>query len=119
VSDHVQVLLDAPTTTVGRIPIAQLGEFKDGRYGEFKITRDNVENWSKNLARLPGGRALIDLDHAADRQPRNTEAAGWITKVGMDGDTPMADVEWTPAGQKAIEDKRYLFFSPSYDQPRQ
>ena len=109
------VLLDAPTDARSRLQIARLGEFDGGsRYGDFTITRDDVESWRRNLEYLPGQRALIDLDHRADRSPRNTEAAGWITDIGWDGETPVADVEWTPVGEKAIKEKRYLFFSPTY-----
>ncbi len=111
------VLLDAPTTATGRHQIATLGDdFKDDRYGEFAITAGDVSEWKSNLAYLPGGRALIDLDHGADRKPRNSEAAGWITDVALEGDRPVAEIEWTPVGRKAIEEKRYLFFSPSYGQ---
>jgi phage I-like protein len=112
--DGFTVVLDAPARPAKRIQIAQLGDFSDNRYGDFSITREDVESWKTNLSRLPGGRALIDLDHRADRSPRNTEAAGWITGIDWDGDTPVADVEWTPVGEKAISDRRYLFFSPTY-----
>ena len=111
-----QILLDAPTGPVTRTQIAKLGDFKDKRYGNFAITADDVGAWKKNLSLLPGSRALIDLDHSADRpQPfRKTEAAGWITDVDLDGNKAMATLEWTPAGAQAIQEKRYLFFSPTY-----
>lgn len=108
------ILLDAPQTTATRVPIAQLGDYKHARYGDFSITASAVEQWAKNLSLLPGGRGLIDLDHSADRAPRRTEAAGWITGINLAGDQAIADVEWTPVGRTAIEEKRYLFFSPSY-----
>jgi phage I-like protein len=109
------VLLDAPRQARERIQIAKIGDnFKDKRYGTFAITRDEVEAWKRNLDLLPGKRALIDLDHSADRSPRKTEAAGWITNIEFDGDVPVADVEWTSVGKQAIEDGRYLFFSPTY-----
>ena len=110
------VLLDAPGTPVTRTQIAKLGSFKDKRYGEFQITAADVKDWQAGLARLPGQRAAIDLDHSADRpQPfRSTEAAGWITSVDLEGDKVMASTEWTPLGEKAITEKRYLFFSPTY-----
>jgi len=111
---NFHVLLDAPESPNARLQIATLGEFVDGRYGEFSITREDVECWQQNLEKLPGGRALIDLDHKADRSPRSTEAAGWITSIGFEGETPVAGVEWTPVGSQAIRDKRYLFFSPTY-----
>lgn len=112
--DGYTVVLDAPSTPKARIQIAQLGDYSDARYGDFSITKNDVEQWKHNLGKLPGGRALIDLDHRADRSPRNTEAAGWITGIDLDGDTPVAEVEWTPIGKQAIEEQRYLFFSPTY-----
>jgi Mu-like prophage I protein len=110
----VQILLDAPAEPASQVTIAKLGDYVDGRYGEFSITADNVAHWQKNLEHLPGGRALIDLDHRSERKPRNSEAAGWITGVGLDGSDVVASTEWTPVGRKAIEEKRYLFFSPVY-----
>lgn len=109
------VLLDAPGHPASRIQIAKLGDtFNHGKYGQFAITKDDVDSWRKNLAQLPGGRALIDTDHQADRAPRNTEASGWITGVTLEDGVPMAEVEWTPKGQREIEEKRYLFISPTF-----
>lgn len=110
-------LLDAPSGTPrGRIQIAKLGSFTDPRYGDFEITADMVRSWARNLARLPGGRVAIDEDHAADKAgaARRTEASGWITGISLEDGVPMADVEWTPKGESAIRDKRYLFFSPTF-----
>jgi phage I-like protein len=119
VPDRFAVLLDAPTTPAPRIQIAKVGDdFRDPRYGEFAITTQEVEDWRKNLAKLPGGRALIDFDHKADKPSphRDTTAAGWITNIELaDDGIPYADVEWSSAGKQAIEDKRYLFFSPAFD----
>lgn len=109
-----RLLLDAPGEPRNRIQIAQLGEFDHSRYGKVSITADDIKQWQTNLQHLPGGRALIDLDHRADRMPRNTEAAGWITDISLDGDKAWGTVEWSDLGRKAITDKRYLFFSPSF-----
>ena len=110
----VQILLDAPAQAHNQVTIARLGDYIDGRYGEFSITAENVEHWKDNLSHLPGGRALIDLDHRSERKPRNSEAAGWITDIALDGTDVVASTEWTPVGRTAIEEKRYLFFSPVY-----
>lgn len=110
-------LLDAPSGLSGELQIAKLGDnFKDPRYGEFKITKNDVETWQKNLSHLPGGIALIDEDHLSNKPSphRKTEADGWISSIYLDGDIPKAKVEWTPKGESAIKDKRYRFFSPSY-----
>jgi phage I-like protein len=111
------VLLDAPDGVASEIQIAKLGEYKDSRYGDFGITKQDVEDWKTNLSKLPGARGLIDLDHRSDKPSphRDTEAAGWITDVFLDADEiPKAKVEWTPKGEAAIKEKRYLFISPSY-----
>lgn len=114
--DHFSILLDAPATATSQVQIAKLGDYSDGRYGDFKITADDVAQWRENLARLPGGRALIDEDHKADQpQPhRDTEADGWITGIELEDGEPVATCEWTPKGQKALEEKRYLFVSPVF-----
>lgn len=112
-SDY-QLLLDGPAEATSRLKIAQLGDFKHPRYGDFSVTANDVTAWQKNLSALPGGRALIDIDHRADRSPRNTEAAGWITHIDLSNGEAIADVEWTPLGRKAIEDRSFLFFSPSF-----
>jgi Mu-like prophage I protein len=110
------VLLDSPSQPTNELQIAKLGKFKDGRYGDFAITEDDVQEWARNLSKLPGGQALIDFDHLSDRPGphRRTEAAGWITGVKLAEGVPKATVEWTPAGKSAIEEGRYRFFSPAY-----
>lgn len=112
------VLLDAPADLGTRVQIARLGPVSDPRYGDFEITEDNARNWQRNLSVLPGRRALIDFEHRSERKPRDSEAAGWITGIGLDGQKVMADVEWTSKGEQAIKDKRYLFVSPAYGKYR-
>jgi len=115
VPDAYAILLDAPDQSTTKVQIAKLGDdFHHSRYGDFKITAAEVADWKRNLSKLPGGRALIDQDHAADKQPRRTEASGWITDVDLEDGMPIATVEWTPRGEKAIRDKEYLFLSPSF-----
>lgn len=112
------IILDAPQgEPPARVQIAKLGDdFNDPRYGDFAITLEEVAEWNRNLALLPGGIALIDEDHLADKvgPARRTEASGWITGVQLEDDVPMASVEWTPKGKSAIEERRYLFFSPVF-----
>lgn len=111
-------LLDAPQGAApSTVQIAKLGDsFKDPRYDEFAITVADVADWAKNLEKLPGGMALIDEDHLADKPgpARRTEASGWIKGVRLEDGVPLAEVEWTPKGRQAIEEKRYLFFSPVF-----
>jgi hypothetical protein len=111
------ILLDAPDQPVAKVQIAKLGDdFEHGRYGKFSITASEVGDWKRNLSQLPGGRALIDEDHMADKPSphRRTQASGWITDVALERGVPMATVEWTPRGEAAIRNREYLFLSPAF-----
>lgn len=124
----VLFLADAPTTlpagvenqaTVSRTPVARLGRFKHGRYGRFKVTREEYDSWRRNLESIFHGRIPLDIDHGPEKGG-SSEAAGWITALdenGLDGNTPTPDliwatVEWTPLGETAVREKRYLYVSP-------
>lgn len=117
-STPYKVLLDAPTETGARIPVARLGDYHDTRYGEFSITENDVKEWQDNLAHLPGQKALVDEDHLANKPSphRRTESDGWISSVelGEDGKQVWGNVEWTPRGKAAVEEGRYLFTSPTF-----
>jgi len=109
------VLLDSPDTPARKVQIAALGDYDDPRYGSFSITKDDVEDWKKNLSALPGGQALIDFEHRSERKPRDSQAAGWIDGIELaDGGRVLASVRWTPKGEKAIKSRRYQFISPAY-----
>jgi hypothetical protein len=109
----IQLTADGP---VSRIAIAKLGTFTHGDYGTFTIDVDTVAEWAANLKKLPGKKALVDFDHSADRSPRSTAAAGWITSLELVGDVPTATVTWTTAGAQAVESGGYQFFSPTFGQ---
>lgn len=116
----VAFIIDTPTQLAAtdgparsRIQVAQLGRYRDPRYGDFAITAPEVANWQKLLASYFGGRVPIDEDHATDKGGRS-EAQGWILGLERDGDAVYADVEWTPVGEAAIRDKRYLYISPTF-----
>lgn len=116
----VAFVLDAPTSLAAtdgparsRIQVAQLGSYSDPRYGKFAITAAEVANWSRVLASHFQGRVPIDIDHATDKGGRS-EAAGWIVGLARTGNDVYADVEWTPLGESAIREKRYLYISPTY-----
>jgi phage I-like protein len=116
----VAFIIDTPTQLAAtdgpprsRIQVAELGRYSDPRYGDFAITAAEVANWSKLLADYFQGRVPIDEDHATDKGGRS-EAAAWITGLSRDGNAVFADVEWTPLGESAVRDKRYLYISPTF-----
>ena len=99
---------------VSEHPVARLGRFRDPRYGKFAITLAMYESWARNLAESQNGRVAIDYDHLAERSGGSTKAAGWITKLRLEGDRVMARIEWTPEGAEAVRNRYYLFVSPSF-----
>lgn len=96
-----------------RIQVAKLGRFKDPRYGTFEITAQDVSSWVKNLAEHFGGEVPIDRDHATDKGT-SSEAMAWIRNLAVEGDAVTADVEWTPAGEELVRQKRYRYISPTF-----
>ena len=98
-----------------KIVVAKLGKYQDKRYGNFQITQEDYDGWQRNLNQSFNGRVPIDIDHAPEKG-RGTEAAAWITNLELDGDKVLADVEWTPLGEKAVKERRYLYISPTFVQ---
>jgi hypothetical protein len=101
----------APITS--RIQVAEIGRFKDPRYGSFAIAPSDVANWKRLLAGHFQGRVPIDFDHRTDKGI-SSEAAGWITSLQQTGNQVHANVEWTPPGESAVREKRYLYISPTF-----
>lgn len=118
--DNFIITLDAPGEAVSKLQVAKLGSFTDPRYGGFEITAEQVQRWKDNLGVLPGGKAPIDLDHRSEKSgpERSTEAAGWIEDVNLVDGRAVADVTWTTLGKQAIDEQRYLFFSPAFGKHR-
>src|SRR5207245_142337 len=89
------------------------GTYRDPRYKTFKITAADYEGWRRNLSDTMGGRFSIDYDHSPDRG-KGTLAAGSLTSLERSGKDIAGEVEWTPAGAKAIRDGDYKFVSPTF-----
>lgn len=94
----------------------------------FVMPRGAVESTTRNfvvdaesereiLAALAGHGVQIpvDYDHATVELPRDGKAiaAGWVTALTFADDGVYADVEWTPAAARMIEEKEYRYLSPS------
>lgn len=114
----VPVTLDDATDgqpTRSRIPVALLGRYADKRYGRFEITREQVDNWRRVLATHFQGRVPVDEDHKTDKGI-SSEASGWITSLSDPDENGQvwAQVEWTPKGESAVREKRYLYVSPTF-----
>lgn len=95
------------------IDVLQVGSYDSTRYGKFKITSGDLEQYVREFRESnAAGRRQVDFDHKGSQG--DTRAAGWIKDLHIDGDKLRAEVEWTPAGRSAVEGKEYRFTSAEY-----
>lgn len=116
--EGIAFYVDASVTlaqgTSSWVQIAKMGRFSDPRYGEFSITQKDFDSWIKNFSTLGTEEGLpIDVDHGPEKRG-DTEAAGWVKEIEQRGLELWARAEWNTLGKQLIEDRRYLFLSPSY-----
>ncbi len=101
-------------TEVGRkaVTITRAGTFYDPRYGEFEISTALLAEMVRNFdARAYGQDIFIDVAHRPE-----DGSAGRITRLWVDGDRLLADVEWTPYGREAIATRGYQYLSAEFDE---
>ena len=92
------------------VTITRAGTFFDPRYGQFDITPTMLQQMVANFdARVLGQEVFIDVAHKPE-----DGAAATIKGLRVDGDRLLADVEWTPYGRRAIEDRGYSYLSAEY-----
>jgi hypothetical protein len=85
----------------------------------FTITEPDLETYATSI-RKSGGKIPVDYDHDGAMDGGSTRAAGWFTGQAEVRDTDngprlLADVQWTPAAAKQIEDGEFRFISPEFD----
>ena len=82
--------------------------------GEFEITQADVENMVSDFNRKKRD-ILFDFDHRClDPFANNSKSAGWGKVLRASEKGLEIDVEFTPAGKQAIENKEYRYLSPVY-----
>lgn len=107
--------LAAEGTVTKRIQIAEIGKFRDPRYGSFEITVADVDSWTRLLADEFQGEVPIDYDHNTDKAgPTGSKAAAWIKSIVQDGVNVLADVEFTPDGAESVRNREYRYISPTF-----
>lgn len=90
------------------LPLVPIGAFagRDGR----SWTNSDPEAVINNTT-LP---FVLDIDHASELTA-NTEASGWVTKLKIQEDHIFGWLEFNALGKKAIDEKRYKFYSPAFN----
>lgn len=89
------------------------GEYSSPKYGKIVITNERNENFIRNFddgvyqTKLPISSEHIDADPEG--------AYGWIEGMRMNEDGSVdAKVMWTDRGVEAIENDRFMYFSPEF-----
>lgn len=104
-------LSEAPVNGVSEVDMLATGKFKTRSKGEFEITEDDLHAYVREFNDAnAAGKRQIDVDHSA-KLKGETQAAGWIQGLRVDGNKIKAAVAWTPLGQQLIKDKIYKFTS--------
>lgn len=95
------------------IQLFKVGTFKHPQVGQFKITPDFLKTMVTNFKDKVRG-----IDLSIDYQHNNEDVAGaWIKDLKVkDNNSLWAEVDWTPRGKKAIEDKEFRYISPEFSQ---
>lgn len=98
----------------GRIQIIRTGKFFHPWYGEFEITLETLQEMKRNFDRNTlKNDLMIDFNHECE------EAGAWIKSLDIrqfeSGEIALyADIEFTPKGRKAVEDKEYKYISADF-----
>lgn len=102
-----------------RIEVMPTGTFRHHQAGDMTVTRTQLDELAEDINKR-GDKISVDFDHSFVKG-RGTLAAGWFVQgsasveTGSNGaDALFADVDWTPAGAKAIRDKLFRFISPEW-----
>lgn len=92
------------------VTVTRAGSFYDARYGEFEITPAMLAEMVRNFdARTYGQDVFLDVSHRPE-----DGAAGKITRLWVEGDRLLADVDWTPYGREAITARGYQYLSAEF-----
>ncbi len=95
-----------------QVQLLRTGNFKDPRYGRFKITSDMLLAMKTNFDNgVVGIDPAIDYAHESDKV-----AAGWPKSLELrEGNSQLwADVEWTPRGNKVLAEKEFRYISSEF-----
>jgi phage I-like protein len=82
--------------------------------GDYDFDDESAKAVLKNAADY-GNKLTIDYEHQAlSDPPVRAPAAGRYRLALKDDGLYAVDVEWTPAAQKHLADKEYLYYSPAF-----
>jgi len=94
------------------VEIAATGEYLGHWQEPYMLTVEDLQRMATNFA----SEVVIDYEHQthdpdADRAP----AAGWITRVWVQGESLWGEVEWTSEAEAMIDSEEYRYLSPVFN----
>ena len=93
------------------VQVLKIGRFTHPS-GEVEITRRVLGEMVRNFQAETYGQAIfVDVAHNPE-----DGAAGVITQLWIESDRLMADVEWTPYGLEAIQDRGFRYLSAEFNE---
>ncbi len=107
--DLADVKLDESTTETW-IHAMPLGDYEHPLHGVISITPDRVKHFADNVNTKVRGQDLnIDYDH------KEGEAAGWVKQAEARSDGLWLNVDWTKDAHQKLQEKKYRYFSPEFN----
>lgn len=95
------------------IEIMRTGTWKHPVYGQFSITENDLDDFVLHFnEKVRGVDIAIDLEHG--ETPHKGASAGWIKKLKKQGNSLLAEIEWTDLGKEKLKAKEYKYFSPEF-----
>lgn len=82
--------------------------------GVFQCNQASCAKVLSAMAAAGRDKLPIDYNHGQVTHNGDGRAAGWFVPAERDGALWATNVEWTPAGAKALADKEYRLFSPAF-----
>jgi len=96
-----------------KIEIMRTGTWKHPLYGQFSISENDINDFILHFNEgVRGVDIAIDLEHG--ETPHKGASAGWIKSLNKQGNSLLAEIEWTELGKEKLKNKEYKYFSPEF-----
>lgn len=96
-----------------QIEIMRTGTWKHPAYGKFSISEKDIEDFILHFnEKVRGVDIAIDLEHG--ETPHKGASVGWIKSLSKQGNSLLAEIEWTELGKEKLKAKEYKYFSPEF-----
>ena len=97
-------------STATREELLRTGKFHDVRYGWFEVTQDMLLSMVNNFNQgVFGQNVFVDVNHS-----HGNGAAAEVMSLSIEGNTLVADLDWTPFGVQMNRERKLCYLSSEY-----